>query len=126
MNSQAPLDPRGILPHDDRRSGELPCPHCLSAGIRRSSRALTVTFREIFYVCSNPFCGHTWKGTLSYEYGLSPSAIPDPKISLPLRTVDRECALPPRGSPPVPDPDQPGLFDGPPETPHSEETPNDE
>jgi len=106
-----PIDPEGINPRDDRRSGELHCPHCESIGIRRSSREVTITFREIFYVCSNPLCGHTWKGTLSYDYGLSPSAIPDPAVNLPMRIVDRDAVIGKPHGPAPPDPNQPGLFD---------------
>ena len=112
MNSHAPLDPEDTFFHRKPRYPDLSCPHCLAAGIRYSSRPLTVTFREVYYACANPLCGHTWKATLSYDYGLSPSAIPDPALNLPMRMADRESALPPRGSPPLPDPDQPGLFDG--------------
>lgn len=111
MNMAEPINPDGINPHDERRSGELHCPHCESIGIRRSSREVAITFREIFYVCSNPLCGHTWKGSLSYDYGLSPSAIPDPAVKLPMRTVNRDDVIAARAANQPPDPNQPGLFD---------------
>lgn len=91
------------------RSGALRCPHCKFVGYRRSSRAITETHREIYYQCSNVACGHTWKATESYDFGIVPSAIPDPKVTLPLRPMTRQQvmeALAPR------DADQPGLFDG--------------
>ena len=54
---------------DDHRSGDLRCPHCRSTAIRRTSREVTPTFRELFYLCRNPACGHTFKASLSYDYG---------------------------------------------------------
>ena len=75
------------------RKHELCCPHCKSPGNRRSSREVTITFREIFYVCRNPVCGHTWKASLTYDYGLSPSAIPDPAVNLPVRVADRKTVV---------------------------------
>lgn len=101
----------GPLP---QRSGDLRCPHCQTPGDRRTSREVTLTFREIFYVCRNPVCGHTWKASLSYDYGLSPSAIPDPRVDLPMRTIPREAAIAAiRAAQVTPDPDQPGLFESP-------------
>lgn len=103
-----------VADHIPQRTGDLRCPHCQTPGDRRTSREVTSTFREIFYMCRNPVCGHTWKASLSYDYGLSPSAIPDPRVDLPLRTVPREAALAViRAAQTSPDPDQPGLFDGP-------------
>lgn len=93
------------------RSGDLACPHCKQPGIRRSSREVTDTFREIFYICRNPACGHTWKASLTYDYGLSPSAIPDPNVSLPLRPYERSAIIAAREAMEPPDPNQPGLFD---------------
>ena len=88
--------------------GDLRCPHCKAQAIRRTSREVTPTFREIFYVCGNAACGHTFKASLSYDYGLSPSAIPDPAVDLPLRPLAREDVIKP--DPPPDDPSQPRLF----------------
>lgn len=93
------------------RSGDIRCPHCRSWGQRRSSREVTGQHRDIFYQCRNTMCGHTWKASLSYDYGLSPSAIPDPAVTLPLRPMPREVVMALLHKPPAPDPDQPGLFD---------------
>lgn len=90
------------------RADRLRCPHCKCRGQRRSSREITETHRDIYYQCSNLLCGHTWKASETYDYGIVPSAIPDPRVSLPLRQVTRQDAmdqLRPR------DPTQPGLFD---------------
>jgi hypothetical protein len=113
----ADITETAFIPIDEaprQRKHELSCPHCLSQGDRRSSRELTPTFREIYYVCRNPACGHSWKASLTYDYGLSPSAIPDPALDLPMRPVDRRETLAAlanaRAAPP--DPSQPGFFDG--------------
>lgn len=102
-----------INPDDDHRSGDLRCPHCKSTALRRSSRAVTDTFRELFYICRNVACGHTWKASLTYDYGLSPSAIPDPNVTLPLRVMDRSTAIGTRdrSADSGPDPSQPTFFD---------------
>lgn len=94
---------------DHRRRGGMRCPHCRSIANRRSSAEVTPLFWDIYYVCSDPRCGHTWKASLSYVYGLSPSAVPDPDLDLPLRIVTREEVV--RTGPEPPDPNQPGLFE---------------
>lgn len=90
------------------KSGALRCPHCGFVGRRRTSREITPTHREIYYQCSNLFCGHAWRASESYDWGLTPSAIPNPRVELPLKILTRQEALEmlrPR------DPDAPGLFD---------------
>lgn len=96
-----------------RKTGNLRCPHCRSIGRVYTSRTITDTHRDVYYSCSNVACGHSWKASLSYDYGLSPSAIPDPKVDLPMRPISREDVIAMRGHPgkPLPDPNQPGLFD---------------
>lgn len=105
------------VPTDDflpERDGELRCPHCKSRGNRRTSREVDVTMREVYYQCSNLACGHTWKASLVYEHGLSPSAIPDPKVTLPMRPMDRQRVIEALGDAKAPpDPSQPRLFDWP-------------
>lgn len=98
------------------RTDRLRCPHCKFAGRRRSSREITPTHRDIYYQCTNLFCGHTWKASETYDYGIVPSAIPNPRVTLPLRAVSRQDAMEitrPR------DAAQPELFDSacPPELP---------
>lgn len=90
--------------------GEMPCPHCRAGSFRRSSRMITPMLREVFYACRNIACGHTWKASLIFEYSLSPSAIPDPGLNLPLRPLPRDQAVMPDPAM-VSDPNQPGLFD---------------
>lgn len=96
----------------DPHIGDMPCPHCGHETFRRSSRLITPTYREIFFACRNIACGHTFKGSLGYLYGISPSAIPNPALDLPLRPFERSPALCAATSePPEPDPNQLGLFD---------------
>lgn len=70
--------------HQPSRKHELCCPHCESPGRRRTSREITITYREIHYICRNPACAHGWVASLNYEYGLSPSGIPDLTLNLPM------------------------------------------
>lgn len=93
------------------RTGKLRCPHCRAVGDKRSSQSVSDTHRVIHYACSNVACGHTWRASESYEYGLSPSAIPDPRVNLPLRPMARQDVLEAMAAR---DPAQPGLFDPPP------------
>lgn len=89
------------------KSGALRCPHCGCVGRRRTSREITPTHREIYYQCSNLFCGHAWRASEHYDWGLTPSAIPNPKVDLPLRVPTRQEVL--EMLRPV-DPAQPELF----------------
>lgn len=105
--------PVNFVQDDDHRTGDLRCPHCRSTTIRRTSREITPTFRELFYLCRNPACAHSFKASLSYDYGLSPSAIPDPSVDLPMRVMERTAGetIPfPPGSIEH-DPNQMNLFD---------------
>jgi len=84
------------------------CPHCQCAADIRSSREITATHREIYYRCTNLFCGHAWRASESYDWGLTPSAIPNPAVDLPLRVPTRQEVidlLRARNAA------QPGLFD---------------
>ncbi|MGV3511871.1 MAG: ogr/Delta-like zinc finger family protein [Novosphingobium sp.] len=105
--SAAALD-RAALSHRQDRAGNLDCPHCESPGRVRSSDAVTPQHRKIYYFCSNVFCGHTWLATVSYEYGLSPSSMPNPRVTLPLRPMDRQKVMELLRQR---DADQPELFD---------------
>ena len=79
------------MPALARRNSDLRCPHCQMPGIRRSSQEVVVTLRQIFFSCPNPFCTHSWKASLSYDYGISPSAIPNPEMAdLPMRLPSRD------------------------------------
>lgn len=84
------------------------CPHCKSAANCRTSREITLTHREFYYECTNLFCGHAWHASESYDYGLRPSAIPDPAADLPLRVPSRQDVLEMMRDR---DPAQPDMFD---------------
>lgn len=100
-----------LVGREPSRSGFLPCPHCQTIPHRRTSRQITGTYREIYYQCRNMACGHTWKASETYDYGIVPSGIADPAVDLPLRPMSRDDAMVLAAQPPPPDPDQPGLFD---------------
>lgn len=68
---QAPPAPR-------KHVGKAPvvrCPVCDARANTRSSTEITPTFRELYYRCSNIFCGMTWVASISFERVLSPSGI---------------------------------------------------
>jgi hypothetical protein len=46
-------------------------------------REIAPTHRDIYYQCANLFCGHSWKASETYDYGIAPSAIPNPRVTLP-------------------------------------------
>jgi len=97
-----------VADEDAGRFAPLYCPHCAQRGLIRSSKQVTGQHRDMYYQCSNVACGHTWRASLAYDYGIVPSAIPDPRVTLPLRTMTRQEvleALRPR------DAAQPGLFE---------------
>jgi hypothetical protein len=59
------------------------CPHCNAPSIIRSSDRVTATVKDLFMICSNADCGHTWKAQISVVYTLSPSATPNPAVDIP-------------------------------------------
>ena len=60
------------------------CPHCKDMAYTRSSLQLTGTSRETIFACRNPECGHTFTAVTEINRTLSPSAMPDPRVVLPL------------------------------------------
>lgn len=90
------------------------CPHCQSAAVCRSSREIAITNRELYYECTNLFCGHAWKSSEIYDHGLRPSAIPDPRVDLKMRQPTRAEVLEMMRER---DPAQPELFDASPADP---------
>lgn len=59
------------------------CPHCRANAIARTSKEMSITMREITFVCTNEKCGHVWVSTLEAARTLSPSAIPNLAVKLP-------------------------------------------
>lgn len=87
------------------------CPHCRCRAVMESSRQVTGQHREMYYRCSNIACSHAWRASLCYDYGLVPSAIPDPSVNLPLRPMTRQDVMDLLRDR---DPAQPDMFDAPP------------
>ena len=81
------------------RAPGMSCPHCKCAARARTSTALSPMFREVTYQCVNHLCGHVFVCGLEAIRTLSPSAIPDPEIKLPLsqhvrkREIAQQLAL---------------------------------
>lgn len=69
------------------------CPHCDSRAIARSSRELSVTMREIIYMCIDPECGHTYVAQLEIVRTLSPSAKPKSEVRLPISPYVRQRVM---------------------------------
>ncbi len=101
-----------VSDHMPARRFGMRCPHCKTPGDIRTSAEEAPTLRVLYFSCRNPACGHTWRGSLVYDFGLSPSAIPDPKLDLPMKPVTRDQALRAMADAAArPDPNQPTLFD---------------
>lgn len=84
------------------------CPHCNCAATCRTSRQITPTYRELYYECTNLFCGCTFHSSESIDYILVPSAIPDPSIDIPVRPMPRQKVMDMLRDK---DPNQPDMFD---------------
>lgn len=69
------------------------CPHCAHPARARTSTQLSPLFREVTYTCLNVKCGHVFVCGLEAIRTLSPSAIPDPEINLPLSRHVRKREL---------------------------------
>lgn len=76
------------------------CPHCESVARSRTCKTVTALYRELYYICTNYLCGHTWKAELNFVHTISESACPKPglglrKAPLPLPANDRHPAAKP-------------------------------
>jgi len=54
---------------------------------------MTSTFREVTFMCTNVECGHTYVVNMEFARTLSPSAIPNLSLHLPLSGHMRERLL---------------------------------
>jgi len=82
------------LPPIPGRDGNLRCPHCFMPTHRRTSDEINVTTRSLLFSCTNAFCTHTFRALLIYDYGIAPSAIPNPDMAhLPMRTPARSAVM---------------------------------
>lgn len=84
--------------------GNLRCVHCKTTCVVRTSEEVDIMLRDIAFQCPNPLCGFTFKASLIFEYGVSPSAQPDPNINVKMR-------IPPRQLPNEPPTNQITIFD---------------
>lgn len=76
-----------ILENEVTTAPSLPgvvCPHCEHKAKIRNSVPITLTYRDIYYVCQNVFCAFSWKMSLGLVHGISPSASPKPGLELPM------------------------------------------
>lgn len=60
------------------------CPHCGRRAQIRTSTEVTVTMRELYFLCSAVPCGHSWVATLEAVRTISPSGLPNPAVHLPV------------------------------------------
>ena len=51
---------------------------------------MSLTFREVTFMCNNPECGHTYIVNMEFARTLSPSATPNLTLNLPLSPNVRE------------------------------------
>lgn len=94
------------------RRGTIICPVCNhDAGIRDSDQE-TELVKNLWCICLNVGCGHTFKMQLSFTYTISPSSIARPDLVLPQAPAEFIRRIYPAGPPPpVPDPNQLSIFD---------------
>lgn len=69
------------------------CPHCKGPSKVRSSAQVTPTYRELLCYCENPLCGHVWIDGIEPVRTLSPSAVPDPGVRIPLSPHIRRAGV---------------------------------
>ncbi len=60
------------------------CPHCRARAQVRASTELTPTLRQVYFLCTNLACAHSWVATLEAERTIAPSGLPNPAINLPI------------------------------------------
>lgn len=69
------------------------CPHCNAICTTRKTEQISSMYRELTFSCNNTECGHVFVASLAPIRTLSPSAIPDPHINLPLSLHINKTAL---------------------------------
>ena len=78
----------------------LKCPHCDAWARVRSSQRLNRCTTELFLQCMNLECGHTFAASVQASRTLSPSAMPNPSVTLPFSPhVKRRAPLAPAAGP---------------------------
>ncbi|MFK7089314.1 ogr/Delta-like zinc finger family protein [Chromobacterium violaceum] len=65
------------------------CPHCKQVAYTRTSRYLSELTQEEYFQCSNIACGHNFTSFRTVRETLSPSALPQAGIYIPMATKQR-------------------------------------
>ncbi|MFM2480171.1 ogr/Delta-like zinc finger family protein [Celerinatantimonas sp. YJH-8] len=60
------------------------CPHCHRTMRVRTSEGISELVRTMYLQCTNEACGGTYRAILEITHQLSPSAMPNPEIMLPM------------------------------------------
>ncbi len=60
------------------------CPHCGNRAQIRTSIEQSPTLRDVYFLCENLVCGHSWVATLEAVRTIAPSGMPNPSIDLPI------------------------------------------
>ena len=63
----------------------MPCPHCRTRAKLRYARQDSPTLYVFRFMCDDIECGHSFEAQLEYGHTLSPSAIPNPEVCMPVR-----------------------------------------
>lgn len=69
------------------------CPHCRHRAQVRTSVELSPTMRQVYFLCTNLACGHSWTAILEAQRTIAPSGIPNPNIDLPIMERNQVAAL---------------------------------
>ena len=69
------------------------CAHCGSPAYTRTSRMLSLVSQEEYFQCSDISCGHTFRAVREHIETLSPSAMPNPAVTLPQASRTRLAAM---------------------------------
>ena len=70
------------------------CPHCGARSVVRTSELMSPTVTWLYVQCRNLECGHTWRVDAEASITLSPSAMPNPGVHIPIsRHVRRDLLV---------------------------------
>lgn len=75
------------------RKAKWRCPHCRFPAVIRGSELVHELLRKEWLQCSNVACGWTGASDSELAYELSPSAMPNPNVRLPLAPSRMRAAL---------------------------------
>ncbi|AZY54377.1 transcriptional regulator [Bordetella avium] len=62
------------------------CPHCGQFATVRTSEAASPLVRVLYFQCRDLTCGHTWVSHLEIVRTITPAALPNPNLNIPLST----------------------------------------